>query len=136
MTQEFTMMVPLDLTVSSNRTAERWKRGKVKDAMRALTRANARHLVPMGSATITVGIVKRTAGKYDPSNTSDTWKGMADELVDMGVIDADDWTHLLGPLPCHRGIDRTLPAGQLRAVVTLTEYTGWPFDIIPGAVSA
>lgn len=129
MTQEFTMTVPLDLTVSSNRTAERWKRGKVKDAMRALTRANARHLVPMGSATITVGIVKRTAGKYDPSNLSDSFKGCVDELVTMGVLDEDDWTHVLGPLMCHRAVDRTMPVGQLRAVVTLTEYTGWPFVI-------
>ena len=129
MRQRFDMLVPLDLTVSSNRTAERWKRQKVKDAMRALTRTHAAGLTPCGSASIYVGLVKRTAGKYDPSNTSDTWKGMADELVDMGVLDGDDYSHVLGPLPYHHGIDRDLPTGHLRAVVTLTDFAPIPLEL-------
>ena len=129
MRQRFAMLVPLGLTVSSNRTAERWKRQKVKDAMRALTRTHAAGLYPCGSASIYVGLVKRTAGKYDPQNTSDTWKGMVDELVDMGVLDEDDHHHVLGPLAYHHGIDRDLPKGHLRAVVTLTDFAPIPLGV-------
>lgn len=130
MRQTFTMTIPLDLTVSSNRTAETWKRNKVKNQMRALTRVHGRRLTPCGSASVYVGLVKRTAGLYDPSNTSDTWKGLADELVDMGVVDADDWRHMLGPIPYHHGIDKTIATGHLRAMVTLTDYVS-----VPAAVS-
>lgn len=129
MRQRFEMLVPLGLTVSSNRTAERWKRQKVKDAMRALTRTHAASLYPCGAASIYVGLEKRTAGRYDPANTTDTWKGMVDELVDMGVLDEDDYHHVLGPLPYHHGIDRQLPAGHLRAVVTLTDFAPIPLAV-------
>jgi len=129
MRQRFEMLVPLDLTVSSNRTAERWKRQKVKNAMRALTRTHAAGLTPCGSASIYVGLVKRTAGRYDPQNTSDTWKGMVDELVDMGVLDEDNYRHVLGPLAYHHGVDRDLPTGYLRAVVTLTDFAPIPLAV-------
>lgn len=129
MRQRFTLPVPLDLTVTSNRSAERWKRTKVKDAMRALTRVYARGLEPCEKATVYVGLVKRTAGLYDPSNTSDTWKGLADELVDMGVLSADDWRHMLGPIPYHHGVDKLIPQGHLRAVVTLTDYSQTPVGL-------
>lgn len=126
MRQRFDMLVPLNLTVTSNRSAQTWKRQKVKNAMRALTRTHAAGLYRCGSASISVGLVKRTAGKYDPSNTTDTWKGMVDELVTMGVLDEDDYHHVLGPLPYHHGIDRNLPARHLRAVVTLTDFAPIP----------
>lgn len=129
MRQRFTMMVPLDLVVTSNRSAQTWKRKKVKDSIRALTRKQGAGLYPCGRATVNVGLVKRNAGIYDPSNTSDTWKGLADELVDMGVVASDDWRNMLGPIPYHHGIDRDLPVGVLRAVVTLTDWTPTPVGV-------
>lgn len=129
MRQRFTMMVPLDLTVSSNRRAQTWKRQKVKDAMRALTRAHAVVLYPCSRATINVGVVKRTAGEYDPGNLADTFKGMVDELVTMGILDEDNYRHVLGPILYHHGIDRDLPKGHLRAVVTLTDWAPAPMGV-------
>lgn len=129
MRQTFTMTVPLALTVSSNRTAQTWKRQKVKDQMRALTRLHGANLYACGTASIYVGIVKRTEGKYDPANLTDTFKGMVDELVSMGVLEEDDYRHVLGPLPYHHSVDRTLPKGVLRAVVTLTDYAPIPLGV-------
>lgn len=129
MRQTFTMTVPLALTVTSNRTTQTWKRKKVKDEMRALTRAHGRHLQPCGSASIWVGITKRTAGRYDPANTTDTWKGMVDELVTMGILEDDDYRHVLGPWPYHHGIDRAVPAGHLLATITLTDWAAAPAEV-------
>lgn len=127
MSARFTLTVPLALTVSSNRAAQTWKRQKVKNWMHEHTRIAARDLPPMGRATMFVGIHKRTAGLYDPVNLSDSFKGCADALVAMGVLDQDDYRHLIGPWLYHAGIDKRIPAGHLRAVVTLTDYSEIPF---------
>lgn len=129
MEQTFGITVPLKHTVTSNRTAQTWKRQQTKEAMKALTEKHAAGLEPVGRASIYVGIFKRTAGKYDPINTADTWKGMVDHLVRMGVLDEDDWTHVLGPIPYHAGIDRSLEQGTLRAIVTLGEYRQIPAEV-------
>lgn len=131
MRQTFTMTVPLALTVSSNRRAETWKRQKVKDAMRELTRVHGARLYPCGSATIHVGVTKRTGGRYDPTNLTDTMKGAVDELVTMRVLEDDDYRHVAGPWMYHAGVDRTIPAGHMRLTVTLTDYCP-----VPAAVTA
>lgn len=131
MRQEFTMTVPLDLTISSNRTAAPWKRQKVKTAMQALTRAHARGLAPCGTATIHVGVTKRSAVRYDPVNLTDTAKGAVDALVHMGILDEDDYRHVAGPWAYHAGIDRAIPVGHLRLTFTLTDY-----EAVPSVVAA
>src|SRR5699024_9166206 len=94
MRQQFTMLVPLDLVISNNRTAQVWKRQKVKDGIKALTREAAKDRYPCGKASIYVGIEKRTKGAYDPVNLSDTFKACVDELVNMGILDEDDYHHV------------------------------------------
>lgn len=126
MRQTFTMTVPLALTICSNRRAETWKRQKVKDAMRALTRTHGARLYPCGAATIHVGVTKRTGGKYDPTNLTDTMKGPIDELVTMGILEDDDYRHVSGPWLYHAGIDRSLPVKHLRFTVWLTDYQAVP----------
>ena len=82
---------------------------------------HAGQTIELGSVTVEREEALAFAGRYDPQNTADTWKGMVDELVDMGVLDEDNYRHVLGPLAYHHGIDRKLPTGYLRAVVTLTD---------------
>src|SRR5699024_6834125 len=77
---QFTTLIPTELTISNNRTAQVWKRKKVKDGIQAITRAAAADRYPVGKANIYVGIHKRTTGAYDPVNLVDTFKGMVDEL--------------------------------------------------------
>ena len=120
------MLIPTELTISNNRTAQVWKRKKVKDALQALTREAAKGRYPVGKANIYVGIEKRTRGAYDPVNLTDTFKGVVDELVNMGVLDEDDYHHVGGPWLWHMGVNNTIPPRHIRATITLTEYTGRP----------
>ena len=120
------MLVPTELTISNNRTAQVWKRKKVKDALQALTREAAKDRYPVGKANIYVGIEKRTRGAYDPVNLSDTFKGVVDELVNMNILDEDDYRHVGGPWLWHMGVDKHIPPKHIRATVTLTTYTGAP----------
>lgn len=126
MRQQFTMLIPMEYVISNNRASPIWLRKKVKDGMQALTREAAKDRYPVGKATIWVGIQKRTHGLYDPTNTSDTWKPVIDTLVDMGVLDADDYRHVAGPWAYHHSVDKHLPPRTMRAIVTLTAYTGSP----------
>lgn len=127
MRQQFTLTIPLDLTVSNNRTSPIWLRKKVKDGIGALTRAAASDLYPCEKASIFVGITKRTQGLYDPQNLGDTMKGCVDELVRMGVLGEDDYRHVAGPWLYHAGVDKRLPPRTLRALVTLADYSLTPF---------
>ena len=120
------MLIPTELTISNNRTAQVWKRKKVKDGIQALTREAARDRYPVGKADIAIGIEKRTRGAYDPTNISDTFKGCVDALVRMGVLDEDDYHHVGGPWLYHAGVDKHIPPRHIRATVTLTTYTGIP----------
>ncbi|WP_058234131.1 hypothetical protein [Devriesea agamarum] len=120
--QTFTLTIPLDLTITSNRAAQTWKRTKVKDAMRALTRVAARHLQSCSRATIWVGITKRTRRIYDPVNLSDTFKGCIDELVTMKILDEDNYNYVNGPWLWHEGVDTMIPDKHLRANVILDDY--------------
>lgn len=127
MHQKFTMVVPMEYTISNNRESAVWLRQKVKAGMSALTREHAAQLAPMGCATIFVGITKRTRGLYDPVNLTDTFKACVDELVRMGIVDDDNYTKVLGPWCYHAGVDSRLKPGTMRATVTLTPYSDIPF---------
>lgn len=126
MRQQFVMLIPTEYTISNNRTAQVWKRKKVKDALQALTREAAKDRYPIGKANIYVGIEKRTRGAYDPVNLSDTFKGVVDELVNMNILDEDDYHHVGGPWLWHMGVNNTIPPRHIRATITLTAYTGRP----------
>ena len=54
------MLIPTELTISNNRTAQVWKRKKVKDGIQALTRDAAKDRYPVGKANIYVGDRKST----------------------------------------------------------------------------
>lgn len=121
------MLVPTELTISNNRTAQIWKRQKVKDGIKTLTREAAKDRYPCGKANIYVGIEKRTNGAYDPVNLSDTFKACVDELVNMGILDEDDYRHVTGPFVYHKGVDKRIPVKHIKATVTLTDYSAVPF---------
>ena len=127
MRQQFKMLIPQEYTISNNRTSPIWLRKKVKDGIGALTREAAKDRYPVGKASIWVGVHKRTKGAYDPVNLVDTFKGMVDELVKMGVLDEDDYHHVTGPFVYHAGVDTHLPAKTIRATITLTDYSTTPF---------
>lgn len=120
------MTIPQGLVISSNRRAETWLRKRVKDELKPQAHALGLSLAPMGKATIHVGITKRTRGKYDPVNLSDTFKPVVDGLVEAGVLDEDDYAHVLGPFCFHKGIDKTL-VKSIRATIYLSEYSEIPF---------
>lgn len=125
--QQFTMLVPMEYSISNNRMSPTWLRKKAKDGMQALTRDAAKDRYPVGKATIWVGIEKRTRGAYDPVNLTDTFKGCVDELVNMNILDEDDYHHVSGPWLYHAGIDKHIPARHMRATVTLETYYPKPF---------
>ena len=127
MRQQFTMTIPMEYAISSNRTAPIWLRNKVKNGMRELTREAAKDRYPVGKANIYVGIHKRTGTLYDPVNLTDTFKGMVDELVTMGILDEDDHKHVTGPFVYHAGTDKRLAPRTMRATITLTDYSTIPF---------
>lgn len=127
MRQQFVMLIPTEYTISNNRTAQVWKRKKVKDALQALTREAAKDRYPIGKANIYVGIHKRTNGAYDPVNLVDTFKGMVDELVNMRILAEDDYRHVTGPFVYHAGVDKRIPEKHIRATITLTDYSTTPF---------
>lgn len=126
MTQQFTIDLPADLVISSNRQALIWKRKKLKDHCAQTIPYLARKLDPMGKATIHVGVTKRTNGRYDPVNLSDTAKPMVDVLVGMGLLDEDDHRHVMGPWMYHRGTDKRLH-GAIRFTLIFTKYSELPF---------
>lgn len=127
MRQQFTMLIPQEFTISNNRSSPIWLRKRVKDGITALTHTHARGLTPVGKATIYVGITKRTKGAYDPVNLSDSMKPCVDAMVAMGLLDEDDYHHVLGPWLFHAGVGKRIPAGHLRATITLTKYSTTPF---------
>lgn len=127
MRQQFSMLIPQEYTISSNRTAQVWRRTKTKDGMRALTREAAADRYPVGKASIYVGITKRANNAYDPVNLTDTFKGMVDELVTMGILDEDNHRYVLGPFIYHAGVDKRIPEKHMRATITLTDYSTTPF---------
>lgn len=117
----------MEYSITNNRTSPIWLRKKTKDGMRALTREAAKDRYPVGKANIYVGITKRTGTLYDPANLTDTFKGMVDELVTMGILDEDNHRFVTGPFVYHAGTDKRLAPRTMRALITLTDYSTTPF---------
>lgn len=124
--QSLTFTIPNGLIITSNRRTDTWRRQRTKNVLKPQAEAFGAQLEPMGKATIYVGITKRTKGAYDPANLTDTLKPIVDGLVTAGVVDEDDYHHVLGPFPFHEGVDRRLD-GCLRATFYLLPYSAVPF---------
>lgn len=125
--QQFSITIPTSLVVSSNRQAHVWLRKKLKDYCAEIVPKAAKTIVPVGKATIHVGVTKRTNNRYDPVNLTDTAKPIVDQLVKAGVLDEDDHRHVFGPWLYHKGVDKTL-VDTMRFTVVLTDYSpGTPF---------
>lgn len=127
MQQTFTLTIPTEYTITNNRASPIWLRTRVKNYLDPLTRAAIKDLTPAGKATVFVGITKRTATKYDPTNLSDTFKPVIDTLVKTGILDEDNYSYVIGPFCYHAGVDKNLPPKTIRARITLTEYAEIPF---------
>lgn len=121
------MIIPMEYSISNNRASPIWLRKRVKDGMRELTREAAKDRYPVGKANIYVGITKRTGTLYDPQNLGDTFKGMVDELVTMGILDEDNHKFVGGPWVYHAGTDKRLAPRTMRALITLADYSTTPF---------
>ena len=123
----FVFKVPSELVISSNRKSDIWRRKKLKDYCAQTIPYLIRGLPKKGRATVWVGVTKRTRGRYDPTNLSDTLKPVVDELVKGGVLEDDDHAHVLGPWLFHRSVDP-----KLRGVVGFTVYlTDYRDDFVP-----
>ena len=81
--------------------------------------ATAANIPTLPRATITGYIYKNRAGRYDPHNLFPTLKAVIDGIVDAGVLEDDDHTHLRAAIE-HGGIDRTAPP---HIVITIREDT-------------
>lgn len=81
--------------------------------------AVAANIPTLARATITGYIYKNRAGRYDPHNLFPTLKAVIDGIVDAGVLEDDDHTHLRAAIE-HGGIDRTMPP---HIVITIREDT-------------
>lgn len=111
----------MEYTISNNRNSPVWLRKKVKDYLGPATRkhATAVNIPHYDNADVYVGIIKRTRGHYDPQNLSDTFKPVIDELVNIGILAGDDYTHMRGPWCYHLDVDKALPARTMAAIVTI-----------------
>ena len=120
--QEISLTVPANLVISSNRRSEIWKRKGLKDVVKpqALVLAK-KHLTPVDSATVYVGITKGNKNAYDPANLTDTFKPAIDGIVAAGILPDDSHKHVLGPWPYHHGHDKTL-GRNIRLTITLIPY--------------
>lgn len=87
----------------------RVKAAKTK-AWRAYAQSVAHNagIPPLARATITGYIYKPHARRYDPHNLFATVKAAIDGIVDAGVLEDDDHTHLTVALT-HGGVDRGNP---------------------------
>lgn len=119
--QQFSITIPNQLVISSNRQTHVWKKKKLKDHCAEIIPKLAKSIEPVGKATIHVGVTKRTSNRYDPVNLTDTAKPIVDQLVKAGVLDEDDHRHVFGPWLYHKGTDKTLDKA-MRFTITLTEY--------------
>ena len=122
MMQTFSLTIPNQLVISSNRQADIWKRKRLKDHCAQVVPYLARSLDPVGKATIHVGVTKRTNNRYDPVNLTDTAKPIVDQLVKAGVLDEDDHRHVFGPWLYHKGTDKKL-LDAIRLTVVITDYS-------------
>ena len=107
--QEFTVELPLADVLSANggRGNPKAHGRKVKNIIDR-TQIALRGLKAMDSTFVVVQVFKATNRKYDAANLHETCKPIIDAVVRRGLLEDDDNDHLIGPLPVHGGVDRSL----------------------------
>lgn len=103
------MVLPLSEVLTSNGgRGHHQAHGRAVKNIIDRTHVAALKLKAMDSTFVVVQIFKATARKYDAANLHETCKPIVDAVVRMGCLPDDDNEHLIGPLPVHGGVDRSL----------------------------
>ena len=107
--QQFTLTLPKDEVLTSNGGRGHYRvHGKAVENIIEKTKPKARRLEVMKSTFIVVQVFKGHNRAYDAANLHETVKPIVDAVVRAGKIVDDDNAHVLGPLPVHGGVDRSL----------------------------
>jgi crossover junction endodeoxyribonuclease RusA len=99
----------VNVWLNSNQRLHRMQEVKLTKAWRQAAAEAARAAVEVhGELKTPVRIVahvwKPRGGRYDPNNLWPTVKACADGLVDVGLLEDDDYTRVIGPDLRHGGI--------------------------------
>lgn len=107
--QRFELTLPKGEVLTSNggRGNPKAHGRKVKNIIEKVTPL-ARGLHVMDSTFIIVQVFKGHGQAYDAANLHETVKPIVDAVVRAGKIVDDDNSRVLGPLPVHGGVDRSL----------------------------
>lgn len=107
--QQFTLTLPKSEVLTSNGgRGHHQAHGKAVKNIIEKARPLVRRLEPMESAFIIVQVFKGHARAYDAANLHETVKPIVDAVVRAGKIADDDNSRVLGPLPVHGGVNRSL----------------------------
>lgn len=102
--------------INSNDRRHHFAKAKLTKAWREAGRIAAHGHKPFtGTVQITAHIWKIRGGRWDAANYWPTVKAIVDGVVTAGVLDDDDWEHVIGP-DMRRG-----GKGQPRIVLTIEE---------------
>lgn len=109
--QEFSITLPRKEVLTSNGgRGDRYGHGKKVKNIIDKTTPKLRALRAMDSVFVVVQVFRSAGYRYDAANLHETCKPIMDAVVRAGLLEDDDNTHLLGPLPVHGGVDRGLTA--------------------------
>jgi len=94
--------------INSNQRLHRMQTAKLTAAWRAATAQRLHErgwdLTPYeGTVRIVAHIYKPRLGRYDPGNLYPTAKACIDGIVDAGLLNDDDYKHVIGPDMRHGG---------------------------------
>lgn len=107
--QEFTLTLPkAEVLTSNGGRGHPQAHGKAVRNIIEKTKPYTRRLHVMESTFIIVQVFKGHAGAYDAANLHETVKPIVDAVVRAGRIVDDDNSRVLGPLPVHGGVKRSL----------------------------
>ena len=101
-----TLFVPkADEWLNSNQRPHRMVKAKRIKAWRAAAaRAVPADWAPFeGQVRVIAEIWKNRGGRYDPNNLAGTTKACVDGFVSAGILEDDDWHHVIGPDHRHGG---------------------------------
>lgn len=107
--QEFTITLPRSEVLTSNGgRGDRYGHGKKVKNIIEKTKPRLHGLIAMDSVFVVVQVFRGGNYRYDAANLHETCKPIVDAVVRHGLLPDDDNEHLIGPLPVHGGVDRSL----------------------------
>ena len=107
--QEFTITLPRSEVLTSNGgRGDRYGHGKKVKNIIEKTKPHLHGLRAMDSVFVVVQVFRGGNYRYDAANLHETCKPIMDAVVRHGLLPDDDNDHLIGPLPVHGGVDRSL----------------------------